>query len=136
MLSYEEIVANVPYAQQLGFKVVEEGGSGAEFELSPEERFIGNPMLRAFHGGIICGFMECTMSATVQRLVDVSSPVLLINQTTSFLGSANIDTPLRVRTELTKSGKRIIGVSARAYQASDTLYVAKCSALFRLASVA
>jgi len=53
----------IPYAADLGLQLLSISSRGAEFELAPEERFMGNPLLRAFHGGVICGFMECAMSA-------------------------------------------------------------------------
>ena len=131
MQSFEEIIGAVPYAKHLGFVVVSSDDAGALFELAPAERFIGNPMLRAFHGGIICSLMEASMAATIMRYADLEAPPALITQTTSFLGSATVDSPLRVRTELTKTGKRILGASARAFQDADGAYVAKCSSLYR-----
>ncbi|MEQ8993687.1 MAG: PaaI family thioesterase [Pseudomonadales bacterium] len=85
-----------------------------------------------FHGGVICGFLECAMSETVVRILGHHAPPRLINLTTSFLGSAQVDQPLRVRTEVTKTGRRFVGVYARSYQGSVDLLVAKASALFRV----
>ena len=94
MESYEGIINAVPYAQQLGFHIVCSEDTGALFELTPADRFIGNPILRAFHGGIICSLMECAMVATVMRAAELESPPGLITQTTSFLGTATVDLPL------------------------------------------
>lgn len=126
------VIERIPYAQYLGVSVLEEFSDGALFQLRPEERFIGNPMLRAFHGGIICGVMECAMSLTVMQFNDLANPPRLINQTTSYLGSATMESPLKVRTELTKPGKRILGAYAKAYQTSEEPLVAKCSTLFKV----
>ncbi len=128
---YEGIINAVPFAQQLGFHVISSEDIGALFELAPADRFIGNPMLRAFHGGIMCSLMECAMVASVMRAAELGSPPGLITQTTSFLGNTTVDLPLRVRTELTKSGKRIVGVSALAFQDANETPVAKCSTLYR-----
>ena len=122
----------IPYAADLGLQLLSISARGAEFELAPEERFMGNPLLRAFHGGVICGFMECAMSETVVRILEHDGPPRLINLTTSFLGSAQVDQPLRVKTEVTKAGRRFVGVYARSYQESVDLLVAKASALFRV----
>ena len=132
MQGYREIIESVPYALQLGVQIIDSNDSGALFELAPADRFIGNPMLRAFHGGIICGLMECSMAATVMRFTELKLPPSLITQTTSFLKSASVDLPVRVRTEMTKTEMRICGVSARAFQNEDGTYVAKCSSLYRV----
>ncbi|MEQ8990923.1 MAG: PaaI family thioesterase [Pseudomonadales bacterium] len=125
-------ISPIPYANDLGFRLLSISARGAEFELAPEERFMGNPLLRAFHGGVICGFLECALSDTVVRILGHDAPPRLINLTTSFLGSAQVDQPLRVRTEVTKAGRRFVGVNARSYQGSVDLLVAKASALFRV----
>ena len=132
MQDYKAIIEVVPYALQLGMQVIDSHDDGALFELAPADRFIGNPMLRAFHGGIICSFMECSMAATVMRLTKTQLPPSLITQTTSFLRSASADLPIRVRTEMTKTGMRVCGVSARAFQKEDEAHVAKCSSLYRV----
>ena len=132
-MKLDKAIQQIPYALKLGIEVSGEFDDGVEFELAPNERFIGNPMLRAFHGGIICGYMECAMSLTAMWLSNTEVPPRLVNQTTSFLGSASIDQPLKVRTELTKGGKRILGVFAKAYQGHpDAQLVAKCSSIFRV----
>lgn len=134
-MNVEKALTQIPYALYLGFELSGVFDDGVEFELAPDERFIGNPMLRAFHGGIICGYMECAMSLTVMSMSNADMPPRLVNQTTSFLGSASIDRPLKVRTELTKGGKRILGVFAKAYQEDDSAkLVAKCSSIFRVRS--
>lgn len=132
-MKLDKAIRQIPYALKLGIEVLGEFDDGVEFELAPNERFIGNPMLRAFHGGVICGYMECAMSLTAMSMSNTAVPPRLVNQTTSFLGSASIDQPLKVRTELTKGGKRILGVFAKAYQGhKDAQLVAKCSSIFRV----
>ena len=134
-MKLENAIVQIPYALNLGIEIGEEFPDGAEFQLAPDERFIGNPVLQAFHGGIICGFMECATSITAMSMSKTETPPRLINQTTSFLGSASIEHPLKVRTELTKGGKRIIGVFAKAFQGQgNTQLVAKCSTIFRVRS--
>ena len=132
-MNLDDAIAHVPYALHLGIEVTRQLDNGVEFMLTPEERFVGNPMLRAFHGGIISGFMECAMSLTALSMTGIEIKPRLVNQTTSYLGRASIDHPLKVRTELTKGGKRILAVFAKAHQGGDDgQMVAKSSAIFRV----
>jgi len=130
-MNFQELISTQPYIAQLAIKYVEDSNGGNIFYLEPEERFIGNPMLNAIHGGIICGLLESASSLTLMLARETNSPPRLISQTTSFLGSASADKTLFVRTEITKSGKRILAVNARAYQDDADKLVAKASILFR-----
>jgi acyl-coenzyme A thioesterase PaaI-like protein len=120
-----------PYAEQLGLRIVEQNTTGLLFELPGQERFVGNPVLSAFHGGVICGAMNCSMLLTVMHLNNLDRQPKLIDQTTSFLGSTSTEQSIFVRTELTKPGKRILGASCRAFQEAESHLVAKSSALFK-----
>ena len=130
-MKFEDLIKNQPYVQHLGLQLVSNDSSGLMFRLEPEDRFIGNPMLRAFHGGIICSALECAMSLTVMLANSLEKPPQLINQTTSFLGSASADKSIIVQAEITKPGKRILAAHARAYQDDADVLVAKGSVLFR-----
>lgn len=121
-----------PYAQQLGLLLVEQSPDGMLFELPGNERFIGNPVLSAFHGGVICGAMNCGMMLTLMLLNKLDEQPELINQTTSFLGSTSTKQSIFIRTEVTKPGKRILGASCRAYQVSERKLIAKTSSLFKI----
>jgi acyl-coenzyme A thioesterase PaaI-like protein len=134
-MKFEDLVKTQPYVEHLGLQLVSNDPSGLTFQLEPEERFIGNPMLRAFHGGIICSALECAMSLTLMLANSLKTPPQLINQTTSFLGSASADKPVVVRAEITKPGRRILAAHARAYQDDADVLVAKGSVLFRASTV-
>jgi acyl-coenzyme A thioesterase PaaI-like protein len=122
----------IPYAEQLGIKLHDTLDSGFVFKLEPESRFMGNPAIEAFHGGIICGLMDCAMTVTIMCVLEKAEPPSIINQTTSYLGSASLQSPVYVRAEITKPGRRIVGAYARAYQDNEVHLVAKCSSLFKL----
>ncbi len=127
-MKFEDLTKNQPYVEHLGLQLV---SHDLLFRLEPEDRFIGNPMLRAFHGGIICSALDCAMSLTVMLANNLQAPPQLINQTTSFLGSATADKPINVLAEITKPGKRILAAHARAYQDNPDMLVAKGSVLYR-----
>ena len=131
-MSTLEIPETFPYAHQLGLRVIDEENNGFRFELPSDPRFIGNPVISAFHGGIICGAMSSAMMFTVARMNDLETHPELVNQTTSFLSSASAEKNIFFQTEVTKTGKRILGAYCRAFQDSDNQLVAKSSALFKL----
>ena len=125
-----------PYAEQLGLRVVEQNATGLLLELPGQARFVGNPVLSAFHGGVICGAMNCSMMLTLMQLNNLERQPELVNQTTSFLGATSTEQSIFVRTELTKPGKRILGASCRAFQKTESQLVAKSSALFKVSGAA
>ncbi len=125
-----------PYVLQLGLQVVEQSVMGLLFELPGDERFVGNPMLSAFHGGVICGAMNCSMMLTLMQLNNLNEQPELVNQTTSFLGTTSTEQSIFIRAELTKPGKRILGAYCRAFQESESQLVAKSSALFKVTAPA
>ena len=125
-----------PYAQQLGLQIVEQSGTEWLFELPGDERFVGNPVLSAFHGGVICGAMNSCMMITLMQLNHLSQQPELVNQTTSFLGATSTEQSIFIRTVLTKPGKRILSAYCRAFQESESQLVAKSSALFKVTAPA
>ena len=125
-----------PYAQQLGLHIVEQSEMGVLFELPGDERFVGNPVLSAFHGGVICGAMNSCMMLTLMQLNNLDAQPELVNQTTSFLGATSIERSIFIRAELTKPGKRILGTYCRAFQESESQLIAKSSAIFKVSNQA
>lgn len=134
-MKFEDLITNQPYVEHLGLQLVSNDSHGLIFRLEAEDRFIGNPMLRAFHGGIICSALECAMSLTVMLSNNLETPPQLINQTTSFLGSASADKSIIVQAEITKPGKRILAAHARAHQDDTDVLVAKGSVLYRASAL-
>ena len=123
-----------PYANQLGLRIIERASVELLLELPADERFVGNPVLSAFHGGVICGAMNCGMMLTLMELNGLDKQPDLINQTTSFLGSTSTERSIYIRTEVTKPGKRILGAYCRAFQESESQLIAKASALFKVST--
>lgn len=125
-------IAVIPYATHIGMRCVQATGDAVLFELPAGDRFVGNPVLRAFHGGVISGLLDCAMQCSVMGRSSLVEPPILVSHTVSFLGSASANKPLQVQTQLTKPGKRIVAVHARAFQDSEARLSAKASAVYRL----
>ena len=94
-----------------------------------QDIFTGNPLLRAWHGGIVSGVLELTGTLAVINSAKTKECALLsIN--TSYLRPAVGDTSLYSRANVVRSGKRIHTISAVAWQKSCDEPVALASLTF------
>jgi|GEM_PF-740215 acyl-coenzyme A thioesterase PaaI-like protein len=118
MTDYRSLINKIPYAQYHGI-VCQEAVSGIQFILQADERFIGNPMIRAFHGGVINGLLGCSMRLTTMHAQNLEYPPELISITTTFLRSAKIENDLFSSAKINRTGRRVVSVSADVWQRRD-----------------
>ncbi len=111
-------IAEIPYAMSLKVRA-EVVNEELRFCLPADERFMGNPMIRAFHGGIINGFLNCVMRLNAMQIAELLEPPQLVSMTTGYLRSAHIAGDLYASSTINRLGKRIVSVSARAWQISE-----------------
>ncbi len=128
MTTIDAALKRIPYAVHLGLRSLADG----RFEAGPDERFIGNPMLRAFHGGALFGLMECAMAAAAMAHYGLDAPPRLVNMTTSYLSSSTVDACVTIQVRLVKTGRRIAALEAEVFQRDRA--VAAASSLFRAPS--
>ncbi len=94
-----------------------------------QEIFTGNPLLRAWHGGIVSGVLELTGTlAVINSATTTDCALLSIN--TNYLRPAVGDKSLYSRASIVRSGKRIHTVNAVAWQRSCDEPVAAASLTF------
>jgi len=118
-----ELVSSIPYADYIGMKIQQNINGEIIFVLPFQEKHVGNPMIRAIHGGVLASFMEC--SATMMVIGTVSHDHLpkCVNQTTEYLKSAkDVDTYARVK--VNKAGRRIVAASVSCWQQDENTPVA------------
>jgi len=118
MTDYRSLVKKIPYAQSCGI-VCRDEGYGIQFTLKADERFIGNPTIRAFHGGVINGLLGCSMRLTTMHAQNLEYPPELISITTTFLRSAKIENDLFSSAKINRTGRRVVSVSADVWQRRD-----------------
>jgi acyl-coenzyme A thioesterase PaaI-like protein len=108
------LIAAVPYARYLGI-TVDRKGTEITTVLTFGDHLIGNPILRALHGGVVGGFLETTaMLQVVFDLAPVSLPKP-VDVNIDYLRSGRpVDT--YARAFLTKQGRRVVNVHAEAWQ--------------------
>lgn len=108
------LVAAIPYARYLGIEV-DRKGTEITTILRFGEHLVGNPVLRALHGGVVGGFLETT--ALLQAVFDLSPAKMPkpVDINIDYLRSGRpVDT--FARAVLTKQGRRVVNVHAEAWQ--------------------
>ena len=115
-----------PYYEYLGIQVSDIQKEQVSSLMPFQERLIGNPMIKAIHGGALSGFLECTgliciLSALqLQNRFELNTkeevaPPTTINQTVEYLNRTGpVDT--RAVSTITKLGRRVASVQTTAYQ--------------------
>lgn len=130
-LALQAYLDRIPYGRWLGLRAQGEGdrdGVTARFLLVGEQRHLGNPILNAWHGGILSGSLQVAMAATLMRVGAVEEPPALFEHTTRYVGSSPISKPLTIDVRLVKHGKRIAFVEAEAYhEPGKTVVTAQAS---------
>ena len=126
----QDYLNRTPFADFIGFKC-EIMGDEMTAILPFEEKIIGNPSIRALHGGATGAFLELTAMAQLFLLSDEVSLAKPINLTIDYLRQAKAEN-LYARATVTKQGRRIVNVHAEAWQSERARPVATLSAHFLL----
>lgn len=103
-----------PFARSFGTQLVE---AGTELVCVTQWRdsFTGNPLLQAWHGGIVSGVMELTGLLAAQHARACSSCDLLsIN--VSYLKPTRGETELFSSAKVIRSGKQIMTIETQSWQ--------------------
>lgn len=128
-----------PYYDYLGIQVETIECDQVACLLPFHERLIGNPMIKALHGGVLSGFLECTgllciLAALQQqskhplKTADSIELPATINQTVEYLNRTGpVDT--NAVATVTKLGRRVASVQTTAYQ-NDKVVTRACSRYF------
>ncbi|MBV1881445.1 MAG: PaaI family thioesterase [Pseudomonadales bacterium] len=118
-----ELVSSIPYAEYLGIRIQQNINGEIIFLLPFHEKHIGNPMIRAIHGGIIASFLECSSTLMVIGTVCHDHLPKCVNHTTEYLKSAKgVDTFARVK--VNKAGRRIVAASVSSWQKDESTPIA------------
>lgn len=115
-----------PYYEYLGIEISSIEKDQISSLMPFQERLIGNPMIRAIHGGALSGFLECTGLICILSALQLQTkfplntstevpPPSTINQTVEYLNRTGpVDT--RAVSVITKLGRRVASVQTTAYQ--------------------
>ncbi len=123
-------LATIPYARFLGFEVRAEG-EGLLGCLPFAEPLIGNPRIRAIHGGAVGAMLELTALCELLRQPRSLAIPRIVTITVEYLRSAQA-ADLIARAEITRHGRRLASVRVTAWQDDPAKPVAAANALFLL----
>ena len=104
---------------------------GDLFRLTFHERHIGNPLIRALHGGVISAFLETCATLTVTAGTELS--VRTISTHINFLRGA-VDRDMLARVQVARRGRRIAFVEATGWQTDEAEPVARAAIALRVLS--
>lgn len=118
----------VPYAVYLGIEARVEGDD-ILFILPPDEKLLGNPGIRAIHGGVIGAFME--QAGLFHLIARMEQPVLprIIDFSLDYL-RANFERHTYARCHVTRQGRSVANVHITAWQDDEQTPTATARAHF------
>ena len=126
-----DLLETIPYARFLGL-TTETCGDELTVTMPFADRLIGNPLLPALHGGSTAALLELTAVAQVARLYPRLRLPRPINVTVAYLRSGKpLDVQARAR--ISKAGRRVAHVEARAWQENEDQPIATLAAHFLIA---
>ncbi len=125
MSNAQTALLSSPIAQWLGATRHE----GDVFHLQFHERHIGNPSIRAIHGGVVASFLELIAQCVLAEATDAEHAPHPVNADIDYLRSTRAE-DMYGRAEIARRGRRIAFIEAKAWQQDEATPVA--TARFRL----
>lgn len=122
-----EFASHAPLAAWLGFEAL--AGDPIAYKLTFNETHIGNPAIRALHGGVIAAFLELAMQSDLYARVGKS--VVTANIAVDYLASSRPE-DMTGRVKVLREGRRIAFMEATGWQSGETRLVAVARACFTL----
>lgn len=122
-----EFASRAPLANWLGFMA--SSGEEPVFQLTFNESHIGNPAIRALHGGVIAAFLELSMQADL--FARTGAAISTANISIDYLSSSRPEN-MTGRVKLLRQGRRLAFMEASGWQADETRLVAVARACFTL----
>lgn len=116
-----------PIAAWLGFTVAESEGRRV-YRLAFNETHIGNPAIRALHGGVIATFLELAMQS---ELLAMGSAAETVNVAVDYLSSSRAE-DMTATVRIARIGRRLAFLEAEGRQSDGTRLVALARACLKL----
>lgn len=122
-----EFASRAALSDWLGFRA--SGDDDFVYQLTFNDSHIGNPAIRALHGGVIAAFLELSMQADL--FARTGSAISTANISVDYLASSRPEN-MTGRVKLLRQGRRLAFAEASGWQADETRLVAVARACFTL----
>lgn len=120
--------AATPMAEWLGFSATR-SSEGIVYRLAFNETHIGNPAIRAIHGGVIASFLELAMQAELSARSE--NAVSTVTMAIDYLSSSRPE-DMTGRVKILREGRRIAFLEANGWQSEETRLVAVARCCLKL----
>ena len=117
-----------PFAAWLAIEATEENDV---FRMRFDERHIGNPFIRALHGGVVGSMVEASAELGFGRLTESAGPTELVSSAIDYLRVTKA-ADLFTRVSIVRVGRRIAFFEVYCWQDSEDLPVARGSCTLRI----
>ncbi len=117
--------ANSPLRHWLRFEA-DEAENGYLYSITPDEAHIGNPLIKALHGGVVSTFLELAALHELRCTLGSDADGEAININVDYLKSVRLS-PLFARARIAKTGRRLVFIDCIAWQDNDGSPVAKAA---------
>jgi uncharacterized protein (TIGR00369 family) len=114
-----------PIDQWLGISQVNDSGE-CVYHMSPSEKHLGNPAIRAIHGGVVTIFLERVAETELSGQAKSTRAANIVNTNVDFLRSAKLK-PLFGSAKIVKLGRRLAVIDVLAWQDKIDAPVAKAT---------
>ena len=127
-------ITQAPISRWLNLEI-DEGEDGVCYRLGFGEQHIGNPSIRAIHGGVIAAFLEVAAQADLTRLLGGGVKLHTISSSIDYLASSRAE-DMAARVKILRSGRRIAFVEATGWQGDPDRPVASARFCIRILEAA
>ncbi len=122
-------IDSAPIAEWLGLRIENDGGERT-YRLTFDEVHIGNPAIRALHGGVIAAFLEFAMQAELFA-AGARKNVVSTNISIDYLTSSRAE-DMQAKVRIRRKGRRIAFLEATGWQGDESRPVAIAIACIHL----
>ncbi|MEM6913823.1 MAG: PaaI family thioesterase [Pseudomonadota bacterium] len=130
LVRIKDLTADSPISKWFGLETSIEDGEH-RYKLTFDEPHIGNPVIRALHGGVISAFLQHAATLEVLSRVGGTVKAKSISVHTSYLRGAR-DQDFIAAVKIERIGRRIAFVEARGWQGSSDEAVGSAAIALRL----
>ena len=128
----DTLIENSPIARWLGFSQ-DTVDDARRYHLTFGEQHIGNPAIRALHGGAIASFLEFSSHCALADALEATIKITTINSDVNYLASSRAK-DMQSYVSVLRLGRRIAFVEAIGWQDNKERPVAKATFRIRIGS--